>query len=113
MIMLNYRIANSHVIRKDISLIRIRLLFPHSILGHQITFKSNKLVIVVSLILTCECPLRECINGGLDYWTGTLDWTSGLTFDLKITRNGRKYPLMSSAKSLYYGMPQVATVIYV
>ena len=28
--------------------------------------------------------IRECINSGLDYWTGLLDWTTGLTFDPKI-----------------------------
>ena len=37
----------------------------------------------------------ECINSGLDYWTGLLDWTglnwtTGLTFDLKITSKSGK-----------------------
>ena len=26
---------------------------------------------------------RESVSSGLDYWTGLLDWTTGLTFDLK------------------------------
>ena len=28
---------------------------------------------------------RESVNSGLDYWNGLLDWTSGLTFDLKFS----------------------------
>ena len=25
----------------------------------------------------------ESVNSGLDYWNGLLDWTTGLTFDIK------------------------------
>ena len=38
---------------------------------------------------TPGCPawgahgLRESVNSGLDYWTGLLDWTTGLTFYLE------------------------------
>ena len=28
---------------------------------------------------------RESVNSGLDYWNGLLDWTTGLTFDLKFS----------------------------
>ena len=28
----------------------------------------------------------ESVNSGLDYWNGLLDWTTGLTFDLKIAQ---------------------------
>ena len=27
--------------------------------------------------------IRESVNSRLDYWTGLLDWTTGLIFDLK------------------------------
>ena len=27
----------------------------------------------------------ESVNSGLDYWNGLLDWTTGLTFDLKFS----------------------------
>ena len=27
---------------------------------------------------------RECINSGMGYWNGLLDWTTGLIFELKI-----------------------------
>ena len=29
------------------------------------------------------CLLGESVNSGLDYWNGLLDWTTGLTFDIK------------------------------
>ena len=29
--------------------------------------------------------LWESVNSGLDYWNGLLDWTTGLTFDLKFS----------------------------
>ena len=30
---------------------------------------------------------RESVNSGLDYWNGLLDWTTGLTLDLKFSHN--------------------------
>ena len=27
----------------------------------------------------------ESVNSGLDYWNGVLDWTTGLTFNLKFS----------------------------
>ena len=35
------------------------------------------------LIMKCkEQPPRVFVFTGLDYWTGLLDWTTGLTFEL-------------------------------
>ena len=34
-------------------------------------------------LLQCAPTLWESVNSGLDYWNGLLDWTTGLTFDLK------------------------------
>ena len=32
-----------------------------------------------------DTVFRESVNSGLDYWNGLLDWTIGLTFDLKFS----------------------------
>ena len=29
--------------------------------------------------------MQESVNSGLDYWNGLVDWTTGLTFDLKFS----------------------------
>ena len=36
-----------------------------------------------------DCFVGESVNSGLDYWTGLLDWTSGLTFDLEFIPNNQ------------------------
>ena len=35
---------------------------------------------ISSIINTCVCGVF--VFTGLDYWTGLLDWTTGLTFEL-------------------------------
>ena len=46
-----------------------------------------------------ESVRRESVNCGLDYWNGLLDWTTGLTFDLKITPQNNFFACKASLSS--------------
>ena len=43
---------------------------------------------------------RECVNSGLDYWTGLLDWTTGLIFDLKFILSAQKGKIVKEKHSV-------------
>ena len=42
----------------------------------------------------------ECVNSGLDYWTGLLDWTTGLIFDLKFIPSAQKSKIVKEKHSV-------------
>ena len=45
-----------------------------------------------------------CLITGLDYWTGPLDWTTGLKFDLKFNHNNvkKKFKKLFTHNNYYY-----------
>ena len=48
----------------------------------------ESLMVISQAVLCVEAlvdEIGESVNSGLDYWNGLLDWTTGLTFDLKFT----------------------------
>ena len=53
-------------------------------LNHPKMCKNQKYAIPVvhSTVYTLlmRPPFWECINGGMDYWTGILEWTTGMTY---------------------------------
>ena len=68
-----------------------RVLKPNNVTNRvrNVEKKANSTPIPVSEIQNNRCHVnrnmmysvivRESVNGGLDYWTGLLDWTTGLS----------------------------------
>ena len=56
---------------------------------------------------------RESVNSGLDYWNGLLDWTTGLTFDLKFTFEIGYAEKDVICGATWYGYMNVFVTVYV
>ena len=54
----------------------------------------------VSPVLCIQRFAGECVNSGLDYWTGLLDWTTGLIFDLKFIPSAQKGKIVKEKHSV-------------